>query len=119
MRLNKKGFGLQQMLILSAVLIIFLLFIAYYIFVLYSGLDESIASQYALMETRIQKAAIEYANNYEHSNIVTLKELQEVEYLDFFTDSNDDSCDGYVVIGDREYKPYIKCQNYTTKGYNK
>jgi len=34
---------------------------------------------------------------------------------------NSDVCDGYVIVenvrGFYNYKPYIKCQNYQTKGY--
>lgn len=35
---------------------------------------------------------------------------------------NGDTCSGYVIITSKmsllNYNPYIKCENYTTKGYN-
>lgn len=41
--------------------------------------------------------------------------LKELSY-------NYDLCDGYVIVSNDdviEYKPYIKCNNYTTRGYDK
>jgi hypothetical protein len=36
---------------------------------------------------------------------------------------NDEICKGYVVVSKKyvtyEYKPYLKCKNYVTKGYEK
>lgn len=119
MKLNNKGFGLKEMIILSSILIFVLLFMAYYIIVLYKNFDDGAKGNYAILENRIKNAAIKYVDEYEHSNIVTLNELKTAEILDFFTDKNDNNCDGYVIVEDMTFTPYIKCPNYTTKGYRK
>lgn len=118
MKLNNRGFGLKEMIILSSILFIILLIMAYYILVLYHNLEKESVSQYTDLESQIKSAAIKYVNNYEHGSMVTLKELKEVDYIDVFSDSNDDSCSGYVIVSDGAYTPYIKCKSYTTKGYN-
>ena len=51
--------------------------------------------------------------------IVKLNELQDTNYIDKLETKND-SCTGYVVVkykNDKEYKAYIKCKEYQTKGY--
>lgn len=55
---------------------------------------------------------------------ITLQELKDANVITEFK-VEDDACDGYVIVEATEvnkfeiinYKPYIKCQNYTTKGY--
>ncbi len=57
----------------------------------------------------------EGVNNYK----ITSEELLETPYLDNL-DIESDKCTGYVTITfDQvyEYKAYIKCNNYKTKGY--
>src|SRR5574344_2017336 len=52
---------------------------------------------------------------------ITYEELKSNNLIDELT-YNDDKCDGYVLVknnGVIEYNAYIKCNNYTTKGYNK
>ena len=51
--------------------------------------------------------------------IIKLYELKENNVIDELS-YNNDSCNGYVEVknkGVMEYKGYIKCENYTTKGY--
>ena len=53
--------------------------------------------------------------------IVTFKELKEDNILEELK-YNDDECDGYVLVTKNdvvEFKPFIKCNNYTTKDYDK
>ncbi|MDE5538997.1 MAG: hypothetical protein K2J20_00750 [Bacilli bacterium] len=50
---------------------------------------------------------------------VTLKELKENEYIEELK-IDDDVCDGYVIVSKDmvfKYKAYIKCNKYTTNGY--
>jgi len=51
---------------------------------------------------------------------VTSKELIDNEFLDELK-FEDDVCSGYVIVkldGAYKYNAYIKCKNYTTKGYS-
>ena len=51
---------------------------------------------------------------------IPLKELQDLDLIDELK-VNDETCDGYVRIENKkgvyEYKGYISCANYSTKGY--
>ena len=66
-----------------------------------------------------------YESNHEYpkkgsEEKIFLKELRDNEVIDELI-YNDDKCDGYVIVKNNnviEYKAYIKCNNYTTKGYN-
>ena len=121
MKLNNKGWGLQEMLIMSSILFITLLVVAYLIFVLYSNLDAKQANQYLKLETKLETAAVSYVASRLNFNegIITLNTLKNTGYIDIFTDNNDNACSGYVVYKNHEYRPYISCEYYTTKNYNK
>lgn len=119
-RLNKNGWGLMQMLLISGILLILLLFAAYYIYVFYTKLDVFSGSQYATLESKLQVAAIKYVlDNDKEDNLqsVSYELLEKSGYISNFTDNNDVSCNGYVIIGDNDYKTFIKCENYKTNGY--
>lgn len=120
MKLNNRGWGLKQMLIISSVLLILLLLVAYYIYVLYNKLDTREGKDYYKLETKLEVAAIKYSANM-HSTMgrVTLSELKSLGYIDSFTDENGYSCDGYVVYEDDRYDTYITCPDFTTKNYEK
>lgn len=53
---------------------------------------------------------------------VTIDDLNKNGY-EVNSTVNNDACDGYVLIEEKmqvlKYKPYIKCKNYTTNGYQK
>ena len=52
---------------------------------------------------------------------VSLEDLKNSNMLEELK-VDDDNCDGYVIVentGVIEYKAYIKCNNYTTKDYDK
>lgn len=52
---------------------------------------------------------------------VTFDELKNANLIEELK-VNDDNCEGYVKVennGVIEYKAYIKCNNYTTKDYDK
>lgn len=117
MKLNNKGFDLKQMLIISAVLFIFLLIVAYYIIMLYNQLDSKKAPHYARLESEIKAAAVKYASIYDAPSILDIGTLKDAGFIELFTDNNDKDCDGYVSIDGNEYTPYIKCEFYKTRGY--
>ena len=107
-------------MVVSSILLIFLLIAAYYIYVLYNNLDLSTAS-YAQMELKLQTSAAKYVNKYNLGDlrrIISLESLQKEGYIDIFTDSNDDECNGYVIYQNKEYNSYISCKHYKSFGYN-
>lgn len=119
--LNNKGWGFREMIIITAILIVFLLCAAYYIYVLYNNLDESSASVYAKLELSLQTSAVSYVKKYKLENskaIISLKDLQEEGYLTTFSDPNDEDCNGYVIYENQDFKSYISCEYFTSSGYN-
>ena len=121
-KLNNKGWGLREMMIISAILLVFLLFAAYYIYVLYNNLDEDKAGVYAKLELKLQTAAVKYVkdNNIKKGKaIISLDDLQDAGYIDMFTDPKDDKCNGYVIYENNDYDSYISCNYFTSSGYNR
>jgi len=87
------------------------------------GKDE----KYEKIEKRLVKATSSYVDNkflYPEGNEelkILTKDLIENEFLKVEElKVNNDTCTGYVMLKKDmvyEYKAYIKCKNYTTKGY--
>ncbi len=80
---------------------------------------------YHKLEDKFKVAAEKYGNTefiYQEgvkSYKITSEELLATPYLDNLEIEND-KCTGYVIVelnGVYEYKAYIKCNNYKTKGY--
>lgn len=80
---------------------------------------------YKNLEKKLTEAAEYYAGVYpdilSSNNIkITNEELIDHKYSETLT-VNNEKCDGYVVVeknmGAFNYKAYIKCDNYETKGY--
>lgn len=120
MKLNNNGWGLKEMMIISSILLMFLLFAAYYIWVLYSDLSKTRPSVYNELEYVLQSSAERYLKKQDNKSdrvVVSLKELQTNGYLITFTDPNDEDCNGYVIYDSGEYNSYISCEFYTTSGY--
>lgn len=66
-----------------------------------------------------EKSIVEQATTYLKNNNLTeasLEELIENEVIEL-TEDYQKQCDGYVIQKKDNYKSYIKCQNYQTKGY--
>lgn len=120
MKLNNHGWGYRQMIIMSAILLIFLLFAAYNIFALYNNLDVSEATIYANLEGKLTMAAAGYINERElHDQTVILSLRDLSKEISAFEDGEGRSCSGYVIYENNEYNAYIDCPEYTTKNYNK
>ena len=119
MKINNKGWGLREMVIMSSILLILLLIVTYYIYVFYNRLDTKEASQYFALETRLKRAAIQYTKlSGSKSGVVSYNALNQAGYIDDFTDFNDDACNGYVIYDDDKYESYIKCKNFTSENYS-
>lgn len=119
MKLNKKGWGYTEFLIISAILLILLLIASYYIYSLYNALNGSSVNIYDNLETKLVTAAMEYDMDYDFNDIITSKKLINKKYLDGMYDNNGDSCTGYVKKEKKNLKAYIDCKYYQTSGYRK
>ena len=82
-------------------------------------------ANYVKLENKILDSAKKYIDAKflypEGSNVlkVTKEDMIENGFLDELK-YGDDTCAGYVTVklnGAYKYKAYIKCKNYTTKGY--
>ena len=110
------------MIMFSAVLLMLLFFVAYYIYVLYNGLDNSSSQSYAALELKLQGASAEYIQdrNLEDSKvIISLNDLVRAKYINFFEDDDGNDCNGYVIYEDYSYNSYLSCLGYTSSGYNR
>jgi uncharacterized protein YxeA len=81
---------------------------------------------YTKLESDLKESAESYVGMYTNllssNNIkITNQEMIDKKFSKELKTKND-KCDGYVVITKSmemyDYKPYIKCKNYTTKGYS-
>ncbi len=118
MKLDKHGWGYAQLLCMSAALFILLLIATYYIYIFYNRLDEKSGTQYYALEAKLKTAAILYAkNSNSESGRVSLNSLKRAGYIDIFTDSNDDDCNGYVIYEGNQFDSYIRCKNFTSAKY--
>ena len=121
MKLNNKGWGYRQMLLMTSILLIFLLFTAYNIYALYKNLDHSDAKVYMNLESKLQVAAASYIKDEGMRNqsvILTLTELKDLGYITEFNDDEGKACNGYLIYQNYDYNAYIKCPNYISTNYS-
>lgn len=143
--MNKKGWGLTEMIVLCAVLVIALLIVGILVYTNFrnftdgtsiedefveTGKDKEEAKSYDEIENKMIDAAKQYLGNNQNDSkteriIVTLKTLEKNHLIDTIYDvkTGRSKCSGYVLIDkDSEnisYKSYLKCSfKYTTKGYS-
>ena len=120
MKLNNKGWGLTQMLIMNAILIFLLLVVSYYIYVFYNRLGTDDASEYYNLEIKLKSAALLYSkNNNSKSGKVSLNTLRQLGYIDNFNDANNIECNGYVIYNDDQYLSYIRCKDFVSNNYDR
>lgn len=128
MKLNKHGWGLREMLVLSGIIILFLLIAIYFIYVFYYGFNKEYrASYYQELENNLQDQAEVYLNEYYENNLTSekltiTKDVLESNHLNInLVDKNDHACSGYALAykthGKISIEPYIKCPKYETTGY--
>ena len=128
MHLNKNGWSLKEMLLLSGILVLFLLVAIYYIATLYNNFGEEVkATNYSLLEKRLEDKALIYLNDY-YNDMLTSEEvtitrnvLKSYNLDVVLEDNKGNSCSGYVIAnkthGKVYTKSYIKCNSYMTEGY--
>lgn len=126
--LNKRGWGLKEMILLSGILVIFLVIAIYYVVSLYHGIGEEVTnSSYYELEERLENQAKIYLSDYYNipltSEKITISRAILRSYnLDVsLIDSLGNACSGYVVayktMGVTTVNGYIKCNDYQTVGY--
>lgn len=135
MKLNNHGWGLNEMLILVAVLLSFLLIAVFFIIQLSKDLGDTIQSingkvTYNDVESNIKNAAITYFEKYYDAQIsngtitITTNNLLKYKILNnkkLIPTEEDNECKGYVLVYkdnlDTKFDSYIKCEHYETVGY--
>lgn len=126
MKLNSRGWGTMEMILLTCGLLIALLVAVFFISKLYGSFNSSISSKnYFELETRLASAAKKYVieNNIQIDGEyrVSYETLKENNKIDNLYDENNKSCTGYVIItrvdNINNYQGYISCPNYISNNY--
>lgn len=127
MKLNKHGWGLREMLILSGILIIFLGVSIYLTYVLYNSFNKEMKNNYDTLESNLKHQASVYLDDYYDDDLtsdkitITRSVLRSYDLDTELKDKNNKDCSGYVIayktMGITHIDPYIKCEKYESKGY--
>ena len=126
--LNKRGWGLKEMLVLSGILVLFLIIAIYYIFTFYQEMGREVTTNYYhdLEQDLVEHAKVYVEDYYDDTlnsdGITITRSILRAYDLDvLLEDRNGKVCSGYVVAnkthGEEEYHAYISCPDYTTEGY--
>lgn len=127
--MNNKGWGLQEMLVLSLILIVALL-ISYFILsrnfnFLVTEASQTYKEEYSSYESKLTQQAknyvkIKYPNRANDLVVVTYNKLKLENYIEEMYDpANNLECNGYVLVKGERFTTYLKCgSNYKTRGYN-
>ena len=126
--LNKHGWGLKEMLVLSGVLVLFLVVAIYYIYTLYQQLGREVTNNYYYdLESDLENSALVYLQDYYDDALnsegitITRSVLRSYDLDVSLNDPNGHVCSGYVVAkrthGEDIIDAYISCPNYETDGY--
>ena len=124
MHLNNRGWGTKEMIVMTLFLLLLLGISWYYIKTLYDGAlarnTVTISSEYYdNVKSSLKKSAQKYYDDFDLSGTVVLSYdlLKKNNYISNLRDFIDGSCTGYVIVNNGVFKPYIKCDNYTSEGY--
>ena len=126
MKLNNKGWGTMEMLLLSGGLLLALIISIYFIANLYGSFSGTVGNKsYMDLEIELEKAAREYikSNRIEINGELKLdyKVLKAQNFIDNLQDIDGKDCDGYVKIysddNSTHYAGFISCNKYKTTNY--
>lgn len=124
MKLNNKGWGTMEMVLLASGLVLALFVAIFFISRLYGSFDKAIGDKrYMDLENVLENAAKRYVddNNIEINGEYTLNYATLKDYINDFSDSDGNICDGYVMVTRPDninlYKAFITCPNYETPKY--
>lgn len=138
--LNNRGWGYRTFIIMGCILLLALLLVSILIIRLYSQLPNlnnvmSESLSYDEIEENVNLAAMSYYNDYYkdelHGGVVVvsidnLLKYNLLEEKDLLETTKNDRCSGYALISLSDNienkdevitKAYVKCKNYTSKGY--
>lgn len=125
--MNNRGFGLPEVLAFIGISLLSLVVIASFFKREYNNqlykksydniVEAKVDSKYyENLEMKLKRSAMESKLD---TNIITLRDLKEEKLIDSLDDENGNSCDGYVLINEGNYNPYINCYEiYTSIGFN-
>lgn len=142
--MNKRGFGLPEVLLFIGISLFFLLIVSIYLNrsfgkkIIYTAEDIEeeqeeydrinnqttieVPTEYYRVEQKLKKAAQKYDFDKDENNDISLKDLKIANLIDNLDDPNsNEECNGYVLYTsvDKKYDVYINCsENYTTNGFN-
>lgn len=112
---------LKKMRLISIIwgTILFLIFAALTTFgILYKKQTQ----EYKDFEKKIEEISKNYVEEknlyFEKEGKITLEELKEENKIDS-TEIKENECNGYVTINNMDYKAYISCGKYKTRGFKK
>ena len=125
---NNQGWGLREMLFFSGILLLAVIVVAILVNTLYNDLSSSLpnsddnktGSTYEQVEENLVNAAKRYyrAHKDEAGDLIVSEDLIAEGYITVQKLTvNNDICDGYVLVDDEVFTPYITCTNYETEGY--
>ena len=126
MKLNKRGWGTMEMILLSSGLLLALLVAIFFISKLYGGMDEMVKRrEYYSLEEKLEEASKRYVieKNLEITSEqrINLNTLKNNNFIDEFEDEDGNACSGYVIVKNMgenlEYNSYISCDDYQTEKY--
>jgi len=121
---NNHGWSLKEMLFLTSILVLAMLVVVVLVNSLYNSLEGTKSSEekpksysYQEVEKNLSDAAKRYYKK-EESNLITSDDLMENKYIDIKKlTAGSDICEGYVLVEEKEFTPFITCTNYETEGY--
>lgn len=127
MKLNNKGWGTMEMLLLSGGLLIALLIAVFFISKLYGSFEGSVGNkEYMDLTAKLESAAKSYfiKNDIEINGEykISYETLKDTGFIKNLVDADGNNCDGYVIVKKDEnnlskYNGYISCKNYSSPNY--
>lgn len=135
--MNKKGFGLPEVLVFMGISMFILIVISIYLnryFHTDNKYDTKITDKsimpaedtdqyYQDLEDSLKNASLKYSFDKNNDYVITVKMLKRANLLKELKDPvvSTNTCEGYVLYSykDSSYKPYIACDGtYTTFGFD-
>lgn len=136
MKLNNRGWGLNEMLIYCGILLFFLMIAIFFIIQLSNSLGDKFKSSitggitYSMVESNVENAAASYIEKYYNEEIGTGTITITVDNLlkyDMLSETSlkpmyeNNACNGYALVNKEKdeliIRSYIKCSNYESDDY--
>lgn len=142
MKFNKRGWGLVGELVVVLLVVAMLVYVIYGLnnLGLIRDMDKALGTDvfpdlvisgktvsYSSVEDNLISASQKYVsdnygNNIDTAITIRVSHLIKNGYISTIRDKDNKECSGYVIVSkldeDIIYTPYLKCDEYETKGYN-